>query len=475
MRLTACGAFFLCYLGISVTPRVAQQKPLPLISLDDQAWQMLVQALEEAKTASPPVRAQVELEFARQLDQDNKKSEEAALLRDACLATLKAGPEPYSTFGWIQSDILRTMMKNLGPEPLEELLPQMDEANQGLAFDLLVSRYTADKNWDRALDAVRRAPKGHWFPFGPALALMKVSPPQSVAARREIFAVTYDIYQKGGTSAGALEPMIEQFWRELPREQVIELIPTILKDAIRGDIYFIMRPLHLYDSLKPKLLPILWELDPAKADQWEREEVPTFEEVRKAGRWPSPKRTGTQQTTANPVKPPASSAPYKKPPGSPKPRVVAGCLENEPWCQENRVTHALEATMEHLKKKEIDLAKAGVSRGYWIALSQWKLDTDPVDPNQVIKTHWPSTVNWEAFSVMASRISPEYALERVKQIPDAEIRLLARTMLARAWLDHRPIFPCPSLHSNYHDEGSCLVPYQAYMPAELFSWANNWD
>ena len=454
---------------------MAQPRPQRPIALDDRAWQMMVQALEEAKSASPPVRAQVELEFAKQLDQDNKKDEEAALLKDAYLATLPRAADSYNTIVWIQSDILRTMMKNLGPEPLENLLPQMDEAMRGLTFDLLVTRYTADQHWDHALDALRRAPRNNWFPFGPALALMKALPVQDVPARREIFAVTCSIYQNGDTSAGALEPMIEQFWRDLPREQVIALIPAILREAIRGDIYFIMRPSNFYQRLKPKLLPIFRELDTARAEQWEREEQQTFDEVRKAGpAWAHAKTASTPQAAAGIAKPPASAPPYKKPPGSDKPRVVAGCLENEPWCQQNRVEHALQATMEHLKTNETDLAKAGVSRGYWIARSQWRLDSDPVDPNQVIKTHWPSTVNWEAFSVMASRISPEYALERVREVPDAEIRLLTRTMLARAWLDHRPIFPCPSLHSNYHDEGACIA-YQAYMPRELFSWANNWD
>jgi len=473
MSRTISGALLVNAFLLSVAPSSARQGPQSPVPLDDQAWQMLVKALEEAKTSSPPVRAQVELEFAKQLDQDNKKSEEASLLRDAYLVTLQGDTNSYNTIGWIQSDILRSMIKNLGPELLEDLLPQMDEAMRGLTFDMLVTRYTGDQHWDRALDALRRAPHDNWFPFGPALALMKALPAQNVSARREIFAIAYSIYRKGNTSAGALELMIEQFWRELPREQVIELIPIILKDAIRGQIYFIKRPLHHYDDLKARLLPILRELDPASADRWEREEQQTFDEVRKAGpAWTRP--NAIQQAQASPAQPPANPLPYKKPPGSPKPRVVAGCLENEPWCQQNRVEHALQVTMEHLKKNEIDFAKAGVNRGYWIALSQWKLDTDPVDPNQVIKTHWPSTVNWEAFSVMASRISPEYVLERVKEIPDAEIRLLTRTMLARAWLDHRPIFPCPSLHSNYHDEGACIA-YQAYMPRELFSWADNWD
>jgi len=476
MRLAVSNGLLLGWLTVVAAAALPAQKNPPIsVPLDDRAWQMLVEALEESKTASPAVRAQVGLEFSKQLDQDNKKSDELKVLREAYLATLPAQSAPYNTINWIQSDILRTMMKNLGPEPVEELLPRMDEAQRGLAFDLLVTRYTADKNWDRAMDALRRAPADMWFPFFPAVTLMKALPPQNVAMRQEIFAIAYAIYKKGRTGVGSLEQMIELDWRELPREQVVELIPLLLRAAIRAEIYFIKRPPHAYEGLKAKLLPILRELDPAKADEWERDEKQTFEEVRKAGPWPSSAESRAQQSALEkPAEPAANPEPYKKLPGSPKPRAVAGCLENEPWCQQNRVEHALESTRDHLLKNEIELAKAGISRGYWIALSQWKLDTDPLDPNQVIKTLWPSTVNWEAFSIMASKISPEYALQRVKEIPDPEIRLLTRTMLARAWLDHRPVFPCPSLHSNYHDEGAC-IGYQAYMPRELFSWANNWD
>lgn len=475
MRGRILAVLFLSGLAVLAAPSVAQTGPSPAIRLDDMAWQMLVDALNDAKTASPAVHAKVGLEFAMQLDQDNKKSDELAVMREAYFATLKSPPTPYNTICLIQSDIQRAMMKNLGPDPVEVLLPRMDESQRGLAFDLLVRRYTADKNWDKAMDAVRRAPKDQWFPFEPAFTLMKALPATKVEARREIFGLTYAIYEKKAIGLGSLEEMIEQDWREFPREQVVELIPVILRNAIRGEIYFVKRPLQAYEGLKARLLPILRELDPEKADLWERSEKQTFEEVRKAGPYfNSAERRAQQQAMKELPSPPFNSAPYKKPPGSPKPRPVAGCMENEPWCQQNRVEHAMESIKEHLLKNETELAEQGVTRGYWIARSQWKLDTDPVDPNQVIKTNWPSTLNWEAFSVMASRISPEYTLERVKEIPDPEIRLLTRAMLARAWLDHPPVFPCPSLHSNYHDEGAC-IPYRMYMPRELFSWANTWE
>jgi len=117
-------------------PQASQKSPPVAMPLDDMAWQMLVAAFEESKTASPAVHAQVALDFAKQLDQDNKKSDEVVVLREAYLATLEKPLPPYNTNNWIQGDILRAMMKNLGPEPVQELLAKMDEAQRGLAFDM---------------------------------------------------------------------------------------------------------------------------------------------------------------------------------------------------------------------------------------------------------------------------------------------------------------------------------------------------
>lgn len=253
MRGRILTTLFLSGMAVSGAPSVAQTGPSPLMRLDDTAWQMLVDALNEAKTSSPAVHAKVSLEFAKQLDQDNKKSDELTVLKEAYLTTLGSPPTPYNTIGLIQSDIQRLIMKNLGPEPVEVLLPRMDEPQRGLAFDLLVSRYTADKNWDRAMDAVRRAPKDQWFPFEPAFRLMKVLPVTNVGARCEIFGITYAIYEKRAIGLGSLEEMIEQDWREFPREQVVELIPVTLRNAMRAEIYFVKRPLHAYEGLKGQI------------------------------------------------------------------------------------------------------------------------------------------------------------------------------------------------------------------------------
>jgi hypothetical protein len=264
----------------------------------------------------------------------------------------------------------------------------------------------------------------------------------------------------------------------------VDAIPKILKEAMRAELFPAMRPVKVYENSHSKLLPILKELDPAKADEWERGEKQAWEDARKAGIFTIIDRGEYDEPPAKnvPVSPvpvaalaPAmntSTTHTSSTHASSKPRVVNGCMEDEPWCDENRISHALEALEGHLKRGEVELAKQSVSRGYRLALGEWKLDTDPADPNQVHRPAWRSTENWQAFTVLATKISPQYALERVKQIPDPEIQLLTRVMLARMWLGAKPEFtPCQELVSDYHNDGSC-VRYYMYMPREMFPWAN---
>lgn len=441
-----------------------------------QARQLLAAAQDEAKSASPGVRAKVWLELAKQLSADGKKPEERSLLRDAYAGTLEAPPQHYNYYWVVQAEILRTMMKDLGPEPVEALLPEMDANMRGIAFDMLVTRYIDDQNWDRAVETLKRAPKSKWFPFAPALRLMGKLPPQRVADRVTIFELEHFVCDGKRTAVSGLSVTIEQFWRDLPSQQVVDAIPKILKEAMRIQLFPVMRPVKAYDDSKSKLFPILKELDPAKAEEWERDEKAAWEDARNAGMFTIVDRGEYDE-------PPAKNSPASPAPAtatkntstkeaSSKPRVVNGCMEDEPWCDENRVSHALEALEGHLKRGEMEMAKQSVSRGYRLALGEWKLDTDPADPNQVDKPSWRSTQNWEAFTVLATKISSQYALERVHQIPDPEIQLLTRVMLARMWLGAKPEFTsCQELVSEYHRDGDCVRSYM-YMPREWFPWAN---
>lgn len=441
---------------------------------EDFARQMLAEARAQTRSASPAVRAKVWMELAKQCANDGDRSQERSLLGKAFQATLEIPPAHNNYYWVLQAETLRILMKDFGPDPIEELLPRMDENMRGMSFEMLLARYIDDGNWEKAIDTVRRSPKSGWFPFMQADRLMEKLPPQRVGDRALVFGVAYRICDGKHVAVSSLATMIEKFWRDLPAEEVVDAIPRILKEAMRAQMYPVMRPNQAYDNYKAKLLPILKQLDPPKAEQWERGEDAARVEARKAGPMITISGGDDSQPTskASAPSPPSPAINARLTHGSSEPRVVNQCMEDEAWCDENRVSHALEALMNHLKKGELELAKLSVNRGYKLALGEWKLDTDPDDPNQVHKPAWRSTQDWEAFTVLATKISPRYALERVREIPDPEIQLLTRVMLARMWLGNKPeLTPCQDLVSDYHNEGNC-VRYYMYMPRELFSWAN---
>ena len=450
-----------------------KHRDLALPASQSFAQQMLADAQVQAKSASPAVRGKVWLELAKQRASDGDRSKERTFLGDALQATLEIPPVHNNTYWVLQAEILRVLLKDFGPDPLQELLSRMDESTRGLTFDMLLARYIDDGSWEKAVDTARRSPKSGWFPFIQAERLMAKLPPQRVADRALIFGIAYQICDGKHVAVSQLAIMIEKFWHDLPREQVVNAIPHILREALRAQTFSILRPNNEYDERKSTLLPILKQLDAVKAEQWERGEERAREEARKAGPMMTISDGEDSQshvTAAQPTPPPTNRSKPRH--ASSKPRIVNQCMEDESWCDENRVSHALEALMNHLKKGDLEPAKLSVNRGYQLALGEWKLDTDPDDPNQVEKPSWRSTQDWEAFTVLATKISPQYALDRVKQIPDPEIQLLTRVMLGRMWLGAKPEWtPCQQLISDYHNENNC-VHYYMYMPHAMFSWAN---
>jgi hypothetical protein len=477
-------AFLLAAVALaSATPSRAQVVPVGETE-EHLGRRILAEALDEAKAAKPDVRAKIWLEAAKQLDQDKRQSEERAMLLDAYAATVEAKEPEDSGIGWLQSEILQTMMQKLGPEPIETLLPKLEQYPRALAFDLLVTRFTNDKNWDQAMQTLQAAPKDQWFPFAPATQLFAKLPQERSAERRTIFLTVFAICKAQGRGFAHLDGMIEQSWRELPREEVADAIPRILREAIFGDSHPIKWRTNFYQQEKPKLLPIWKELEPAKEAEWEANEKEILLEEQHRPYFsvgvPNQPATpaqgkpaaGTATTNSAPATAqPAVAATVMDETALRKPRAVMGCMEDEPWCQSNRLDHALAALKDHLLKHEMALAQAEVTKGFGYARSQWRLDTDPADPNQTVKVYWPSTTTWEMFSVMATRVSTNFALRKIAQIPDPDIRALAKVILARLWLDNRPFFPCPSLHSKYHNEGPC-VSIAMYMPRELFDLGN---
>jgi hypothetical protein len=89
---------------------------------------------------------------------------------------------------------------------------------------------------------------------------------------------------------------------------------------------------------------------------------------------------------------------------------------------------------DYLKLGNTESAKKVVDQGVKLAEKLYATDTDANDPNQAFKAMWPSTSAWGRFIALATRISPQTALQAINSIPDPEIQALETIALADSLL-----------------------------------------
>jgi hypothetical protein len=82
-----------------------------------------------------------------------------------------------------------------------------------------------------------------------------------------------------------------------------------------------------------------------------------------------------------------------------------------------------------------DGAKKAIEKGIAGAENMYKQDSDADDPNKAIKAYWPSTQAYAVLLRTAGRISPDWAMAFLEQMPDLEVRAAAEVSLASAWLN----------------------------------------
>jgi hypothetical protein len=66
-------------------------------------------------------------------------------------------------------------------------------------------------------------------------------------------------------------------------------------------------------------------------------------------------------------------------------------------------------------------------------------DSDPADPNMAIKAFWPSVCAYSGLALAASQISPQTALDGIRDLKDPEILLLLEIKLANKMLGAREV------------------------------------
>jgi hypothetical protein len=78
-------------------------------------------------------------------------------------------------------------------------------------------------------------------------------------------------------------------------------------------------------------------------------------------------------------------------------------------------------------------------------------DADPSDPNIALKAWWPSVSAYCRLVLAASQFSPQWALERVREVKDPEILLLLEVRLASMRLGVRADQSTTMVHKKSPD------------------------
>lgn len=92
----------------------------------------------------------------------------------------------------------------------------------------------------------------------------------------------------------------------------------------------------------------------------------------------------------------------------------------------------------YLHMGETDDAKRFVSKGLDAVEKLMKKDTNGDDPNRAPKAYWPSTAGYRSMLSLAAEISPSWAANLLKEIPDEEMRSLGDLGIAMALLHSQP-------------------------------------
>lgn len=109
----------------------------------------------------------------------------------------------------------------------------------------------------------------------------------------------------------------------------------------------------------------------------------------------------------------------------------------------------------YLQLKDEEGAKKVIEQGVANTDKLYRTDINPDDPNKAPKAYWPSTVAWRSMLSLASQISPMWAANLLKEIPDDDIRTLAQLGIATALLQAQS--PQTEIMSYTKNDGRMMI------------------
>jgi tetratricopeptide (TPR) repeat protein len=196
-------------------------------------------------------------------------------------------PDMCHSKPWLQWQILQDLI-GTSPSAAEAFLPQADPKVSVQLTAQFVSAYVRDKKIDRAEQLLRRIGDQEQFPFDAAADLMLARPagPQRTA----VFQIAVDNYRTFGDGKNPylrdedLATIVVRFWHELPAPNVLAAIDDILDQAKehppadednnisystgKGSVQFTWYEYRVFE-----FLPVLDELDSARADSLRRDQA----------------------------------------------------------------------------------------------------------------------------------------------------------------------------------------------------------
>jgi hypothetical protein len=119
--------------------------------------------------------------------------------------------------------------------------------------------------------------------------------------------------------------------------------------------------------------------------------------------------------------------------------ALAKAVESAGNIKPHPLPYLLKAAELYLRIGDAEGAQTALQHAHVAAREMYESDLNPEDTNLALKLYWPSTLAWRDILGLAARVSPEFALTLVKDVPDTEIKAIEQVFLAGIWMGVAPL------------------------------------
>lgn len=404
------------------------------------------------------------------------------------------------------------------PERALEGIALVDASVQPPLRAKYVDYLVSQKRLKEAHEQVFLMPRDEHFSFEAAIHLMMATSGRDTSERRAIYALATDAFRNIPSQSGSLIPsgnddfggLIVHFWKEMPTEQVLDSIELLLQKAkeqqegqegrnwsprittsssgrgSRSEATFN----SVYEFRVFEVLPILRQIDPARYDEYVKENTDVRQELERLpdglasmDPWYG-KTTGETQRTnfvSLGLPPTVPAAVLNQISGAQTPQDALREAMSLPAVSADGESPRLEAlqvlvdggssrnpgvTVEALHEMETNLGQLDDIRklGYEIEIVKYYLklqlnsdadrillgefsklqsdllrrDTDNGDPNRASKLFWPSTAAARAIACLEAKIDARKAIEFANGSLDPDLKATLYIDIAEVLLGKKP-------------------------------------